>query len=73
MQKRKHIIWETVQMDEEVKKEKDILTYVMLISGNGFGAIDVRNEEGTLEWSKKKSFDCYRKVIAVNGEDLSNI
>lgn len=36
-------------MDEEVKKEKDILTYVMLISGNGFGAIDVRNEEGTLE------------------------
>lgn len=27
---------------------------------------------GTLKRSKKKSFDWYKKVIATNGEDLSN-
>ncbi len=39
----------------------------------GFIYVDKDNEgNGTLERSKKKSFDWYKKVIATNGEDLSN-
>lgn len=38
----------------------------------GFIYVDKDNEgKGTLERSKKRSFDWYRKVIATNGEDLS--
>ncbi len=40
----------------------------------GFIYVDKNNDgSGTLERSKKKSFDWYKKVIATNGEDLSNI
>lgn len=39
----------------------------------GFIYVDRDNEgNGTLKRSKKKSFDWYKKVIASNGEDLSN-
>ncbi|RHH69886.1 MULTISPECIES: 6-phospho-beta-glucosidase [Vagococcus] len=39
----------------------------------GFIYVDRDNEgNGTLNRSKKKSFDWYKKVIATNGEDLSN-
>lgn len=39
----------------------------------GFIYVDKDNDgNGTLERSKKKSFDWYKKVIATNGEDLSN-
>ncbi|MDU6565985.1 6-phospho-beta-glucosidase [Enterococcus faecalis] len=39
----------------------------------GFIYVDRDNEgNGTLKRSKKKSFDWYKKVIATNGEDLSN-
>nr|WP_278842503.1 6-phospho-beta-glucosidase [Melissococcus plutonius] len=39
----------------------------------GFIYVDRNNEgEGTLKRSKKKSFDWYKKVIATNGEDLTN-
>ncbi|KFN90451.1 6-phospho-beta-glucosidase [Tetragenococcus muriaticus] len=39
----------------------------------GFIYVDLDNEgNGTLDRSKKKSFDWYKKVIASNGEDLSN-
>ena len=39
----------------------------------GFIYVDRDNEgNGTLARSKKKSFDWYKKVIATNGEDLSN-
>jgi 6-phospho-beta-glucosidase len=40
----------------------------------GFVYVDRDNEgNGTLDRSKKKSFDWYKKVIETNGEDLSNI
>ncbi|EOL48989.1 6-phospho-beta-glucosidase [Enterococcus caccae] len=40
----------------------------------GFIYVDRDNEgNGTLKRSKKKSFDWYKKVIATNGEDLTNI
>lgn len=40
----------------------------------GFIYVDKNNDgSGTLERSKKKSFDWYKKVIATNGEDLSDI
>ena len=40
----------------------------------GFIYVDRDNEgNGTLKRSKKKSFDWYKKVIATNGEDLSNM
>lgn len=39
----------------------------------GFIYVDLDNEgKGTLKRTKKKSFDWYKKVIATNGEDLSN-
>jgi len=39
----------------------------------GFVYVDRDNEgNGTLDRSKKKSFDWYKKVIETNGEDLSN-
>ena len=39
----------------------------------GFIYVDRDNEgNGTLKRTKKKSFDWYKKVIASNGEDLSN-
>ncbi|WP_207941049.1 6-phospho-beta-glucosidase [Enterococcus sp. DIV2402] len=39
----------------------------------GFVYVDLDNEgNGTLNRSKKKSFDWYKQVIASNGEDLSN-
>ena len=39
----------------------------------GFIYVDCDNEgNGTLKRTKKKSFDWYKKVIASNGEDLSN-
>ncbi len=39
----------------------------------GFIYVDLDNEgKGTLQRSKKKSFDWYKKVIATNGEDLTN-
>lgn len=39
----------------------------------GFVYVDRNDEgEGTLNRSKKKSFDWYKKVIATNGEDLTN-
>ncbi|EOI00761.1 6-phospho-beta-glucosidase [Enterococcus haemoperoxidus ATCC BAA-382] len=39
----------------------------------GFIYVDRDNEgNGTLKRSKKKSFDWYKKVIATNGEDLTN-
>ena len=39
----------------------------------GFVYVDRDNEgNGTLDRTKKKSFDWYKKVIATNGEDLSN-
>lgn len=39
----------------------------------GFIYVDLDNEgNGTLKRTKKKSFDWYKKVIATNGEDLSN-
>lgn len=39
----------------------------------GFIYVDLDNEgNGTFKRSKKKSFDWYKKVIATNGEDLSN-
>ncbi|WP_238907075.1 6-phospho-beta-glucosidase [Clostridium sp. YIM B02506] len=39
----------------------------------GFIYVDKDNEgNGTLERSKKKSFDWYKKVIATNGDDLTN-
>lgn len=39
----------------------------------GFVYVDRDDEgNGTLDRSKKKSFDWYKKVIATNGEDLSN-
>ncbi|MBK1809832.1 6-phospho-beta-glucosidase [Clostridium sp. YIM B02505] len=39
----------------------------------GFIYVDKDNEgNGTLERSKKRSFDWYKKVIATNGEDLSD-
>lgn len=39
----------------------------------GFIYVDKDNEgKGTLARSKKKSFDWYKKVIATNGEDLTN-
>lgn len=39
----------------------------------GFIYVDRDNEgNGTLNRSKKKSFDWYKKVIATNGEDLAN-
>lgn len=39
----------------------------------GFIYVDRDNEgNGTMKRSKKKSFDWYKKVIATNGEDLSN-
>ncbi|MHC5374109.1 glycoside hydrolase family 1 protein [Enterococcus sp. LJL120] len=39
----------------------------------GFVYVDLDDEgQGTLDRSKKKSFDWYQKVIATNGEDLSN-
>ena len=37
----------------------------------GFIYVDKNNDgSGTLERSKKKSFDWYKKVIASNGDDL---
>ncbi|CAH0437245.1 6-phospho-beta-glucosidase [Clostridium neonatale] len=40
----------------------------------GFIYVDKNNDgSGTLERSKKKSFDWYKRVIATNGEDLSDI
>lgn len=40
----------------------------------GFVYFDRDNEgNGTLDRKKKKSFDWYKKVIATNGEDLTNI
>lgn len=40
----------------------------------GFIYVDLDNDgNGTLKRTKKKSFDWYKKVIATNGEDLSNI
>ncbi len=39
----------------------------------GFIYVDLDdNGNGTLKRTKKKSFDWYKKVIATNGEDLSN-
>ena len=39
----------------------------------GFIYVDLDNEgQGTLKRTKKKSFDWYKKVIATNGEDLTN-
>ena len=39
----------------------------------GFIYVDMDDEgKGTLKRSKKKSFNWYKKVIATNGEDLSN-
>ncbi|MBQ9614859.1 MAG: family 1 glycosylhydrolase, partial [Selenomonadaceae bacterium] len=39
----------------------------------GFIYVDKDNEgKGTLKRSRKKSFYWYKKVIASNGEDLSN-
>jgi len=38
-----------------------------------FSYVDRDNEgNGTLKRSKKKSFDWYKKVIATNGEDITN-
>lgn len=40
----------------------------------GFIYVDKNNDgSGTLQRSKKKSFDWYKKVIATNGEDLSDL
>lgn len=37
----------------------------------GFIYVDLDDEgKGTLGRSKKKSFDCYKEVIATNGEKL---
>ncbi|WP_315108938.1 glycoside hydrolase family 1 protein [Clostridium intestinale] len=77
---RKHI----EAMKEAIKDGVDLIGYtpwgcIDLVSAStgemkkryGFIYVDKDNDgNGTLERSKKKSFDWYRKVIATNGEDL---
>ena len=79
---RKHI----EAMKEAVKDGVDLMGYtpwgcIDLVSAStgemkkryGFIYVDKDNDgNGTLERSKKKSFDWYRKVIATNGENLEN-
>lgn len=78
---RKHI----EQMKEGIKDGVDLIGYtpwgcIDLVSAStgemskryGFIYVDKDdNGNGTLERSKKKSFDWYKKVIASNGEELS--
>ena len=76
-----------IQMKEAVKDGVDLIGYtpwgcIDLVSAGtgemkkryGFIYVDKNNDgSGTLERSKKKSFDWYKRVIATNGEDLSDI
>ena len=75
------------QIDEAIHDGVDVIGYIMwgvidIVSAGscemekryGFIYVDKDNEGlGSLAREKKKSFYWYKKVIASNGEDISNV